>query len=142
MSLVIQAILYIIFIGGGAYLLLATWCFIENFYTQKRCADLFLTFKDFEKYFYLNPEKYIINLDNCITRKHCKRTRYYDYETCTYYIGFKNPFHYILATKLIKGYQNDKEAFEICQKQKQYLKDYLEIVQQDIDELRKEAKKR
>lgn len=128
MSAVIQVILWIAYMFGGTAIIIILWNFIEAFNKQKRLADLFLTFKDFEKYFYLNPEQYFCP-QTCIRRKYCD-----------YYIGFKNPFDYIFATNLVKDYQNNKEKFRKQQRQKEYLRNYLEMVQEDINELQKEVK--
>lgn len=146
MSLLLKVFLGLIILGSVFILIDKTWDFLEHFYAQKRSADLFLNFNDFEKYFYLKPKEYKLTSNHCIFRE--STTRFEAYSNGlhgyrygqTYFIGFKKYRDYSLAIKLINNYKKDKEAFEKQQKQKEYLRNYLEIVQEDINELRKEAK--
>lgn len=148
MTFLIICLMFCIFIGLPIFLLV--------FYIKKECfnqsscddgkSEIFLSFKDFIKFYNLNPDRYEItySYDGRLSSLNIKE-EYEGYDIC-YISGVKFRNKYKVKFKLfsyIRFYYWDKHRQKVKKKHKhnEDMRGMLELVQKDIDSIRKQAEK-
>lgn len=148
MTFLIVCLMFCIFIGLPVFLLMF---YIKKDYFNQSSRDdgkseIFLSFKDFIKFYNLNPDRYEIAYDyNDDLRSLNIKEEYKGYDI--YYepsIKFRNK--YKVKFKLfsyIRFYYWDKHRQKVKKKHKhnEDMRGMLELVQKDIDSIRKQAEK-
>jgi hypothetical protein len=121
----------------------------QNYFNQSGYGDgkseIFLSFKDFIDFYNLNPDRYEIEYNNGEPCSLNIKEEYNEYNMyCQYGVQFRNK--YKIKFKLfsyIRFYYWDKHKQKVKKKYKhnEDMRGMLELVQKDIDSIRKQAEK-
>lgn len=128
-------ILIFVFVFIGAIIFIATFAWNAGYFNRNKMNDpsdeVFLSFKDFETYYNLNPNRYIIEYDYDGDLKSLVMVET-EYKRPKFKIKFKffSFVRFWFWCKHINKYEDDQK-----------MKKVLEYVQQDIDNIRKKAEK-
>lgn len=115
---------------------------------EKDEYDIFLSFKEFTDYYWLNPEAYYFTSDAyaCDTTTYVKVKRIVNYNEI--YIGFETSIDYYLFYKWKKKldrekYQLDREKYHNNRNSEiqKNTRKFVELIQKDIDKLREQSNK-
>lgn len=108
---------------------------------EKDEYDIFLSFKEFTDYYWLNPEAYYFTSDayECDTTTYVKVKRIVNYNEI--YIGFKTSIDYYLFYKWKKKLDREKYHNNRNSEIQKNTRKFVELIQKDIDKLREQSNK-
>lgn len=148
MSVLIECLIFCISIGLPIFI--CVFAIKQDYFNQSGCDDgkseIFLSFKDFIDFYNLNPDRYEIgySYDGNLSSLNIKE-EYEGYDIyCSPSVKFRNK--YKVKFKLfsyIRFYYWDKHRQKVKKKHKhnEDMRGMLELVQKDIDSIRKQAEK-
>lgn len=124
----------------GIWIAIYSFLFIFSSYAQIKQTNndsVPLSFKQFEDYFTLNPDRWEL--------EDVKNFNYTKYLDRNYYgkrkidISFVTKKDYKKAVKLFNSYQSEKKIAQIKKRQSESYKELLEEVQKDIDKINEQS---